>query len=329
MHGHTVTVNVPGNEDLQHTYEHWEVAACVFEANVQGLVSDGFAVVEDRCGPNALAGFSPPEANELYTARRGAAGIDSVSIDAADPVAIYDGTGARLHRARELGRFDRSVIDPAWEIEHALRRAIHWPGTSNLQGFELTVSFEHDRFLAWVRADSARTLLTHLHLFGDWSHPELRALGRAFPNLRGLSLPRPWLMRSGDSELAELQYLHLERPAGESGEADLERCLKFASRRAPGLLALSVCVSGGELATVLDHPLLSRLYEVLVHVQGPFDSTPLTEAGGWHHLDRLHIQARAYDDRQRELLQRWPNVCVNDHSPSGACWQSLRRRYGP
>ncbi len=99
MSGLVVNVSVGAHEEEQ-TYGEWGVAACVFEANLHGLVSDGFAVLHNRCGPDALHGFATPEADDLYTARSGASGIESVSIDAADPIAIYDGTGARLHRSR-------------------------------------------------------------------------------------------------------------------------------------------------------------------------------------------------------------------------------------
>ena len=164
IEGHQVTVTRSVHKPTSQTYKNIEQSWCIFEANIEALKREGFVEFGNRCAdeaPGALDGFTPFEANELYSVQWVDGYLKRVSIDAADPVALWDGTLLLLQKAKELDGFDKKKFDPVWEVDHALRRLLHHPRADQMSCFELFTLFEHDRIRIAQARSTLRTLAEH------------------------------------------------------------------------------------------------------------------------------------------------------------------------
>jgi hypothetical protein len=164
-----VTVTIGKARPASRAYAMPEQAWCVYEANVEALLADGFRETANRCAdqaPGALDICTPIEMDDLYGVRWRDGIVEAAVIDAADPVALQDGTHPKLRRAHALARFDKSKLDPLWEVDHVLRRLLHHPRATAMTTFELYVWYCYVRVIDRVRSSPRAHLLTTVRVIG-------------------------------------------------------------------------------------------------------------------------------------------------------------------
>lgn len=329
MDDHVVTVTEPGGQPTRAEYTRIEQAWCVFEANVCAFEADGLTVTRETCSagrPGVLADFAEGRTDELYWRRYGGEGLWAVGVDAADSVALWDGTRRELGRAQALARFDRSTLDPVWEVEHALRRVLAHPDSALLATFALALAFEHDRLLDRIVEAGAGHLLTHLWLtraFRDRPLARVRALGDELPNLRALTLERWSLPHFGARPLCHLEHLQLQEYWPEVGRMappalPLDSSLDAAAALAPSLRSLRLLEAGVRreaLATLLAHPLVARLayLDVVATSHRPDVALLLAQRERFAHLDALFVSDHVLAPGDREQLDALSVVVPVSH----------------
>src|SRR5690606_15227766 len=189
----TVAVFETGRHDTAQTYSDEETAWCVYEANLQSLLADGFSITDQTTPQHPRGSFASwPETDEdhLHCARWRDGKLLAISVDAADPVALHDGTRCDLSRAKPLGRFDKQTIDPLWLVDHMIRRVCVDPRADGAR-VGRWIAFEHDRFIDALAANDRRHQLTHLMLIRAWrdhARCRRRMLADAFPAIEVLPL---------------------------------------------------------------------------------------------------------------------------------------------
>ena len=325
--GHQVEVRLPGHKPARWTYKRLqEQAACVFEANVAALLATGYTEVSNTCDdtiPGALTFFPPEDPDEFYWLRWKSDSLEAALVDAADPQSTFDGTGAFLHGARRLALFDKSQLDPVWELVHALRRLAHHPVGQSVSAFEFAVAFSHDRLLDQIAQSPLANRLTHLTILSAWRHHAAqlrhRILAQQFPHLQALALERwsvPWFT---GAPFHELQHLSLQRYDADVGAQapptpELSTTLDEVQANCPRLESLRLAeasVYPDCLEQLLAHPLVRRLktLDLIATSYRPNLDLLLAQRDHLSNLEAIFITDHVLSEEDRARVAEWPAVC--------------------
>ena len=306
------------------TYPDRDVAVVVFEANLQALLSDGFAI-ERTVTRDLRAAIRPLEDGEDRTFVTWDGGeVVRAHVYEADPVTVFDGLLPRVEDAQPFGGFDPAAADAAVLAVHAVR-ALAAHGIAACPRFGVEVSGPWvDRVLAMPRSLAVR--LTHLWLCEPWNgstgeaYLGPRPLGATFPGLLAFYTPQWAWLRWSKAKFPVLDRLTLgrgphliARKKASPPEPPLRDILDRIERSAPAIRHLALQHQhrdAGAIEVIARHPVLRRLSMLDlfgVHHQFAFEAL-LARRSAFAHLDAIVLGAHLVPQETLAAFEDWPEV---------------------